>query len=134
LRKRHFLEISLNFFFSTGRKGLTLCKQQINHNEKGNLRFLQVNLVYKLTMTWSLTLCKQRINHNEKRRRITGNFDSHVGTAVRRVLHRPIEHIRGFTRSHWMPPSVECLRQIAPAAAMVDYFRRKHKTLTKNYF
>jgi hypothetical protein len=47
---------------------------------------------------------------------------------------RPIEHIQGFTQSHWMPPSVECLHHIAPAAAMVDDFRQKHKTLTKNNF
>jgi hypothetical protein len=24
----------------------------------------------------------------------------------------------GFTRSHWMPPSGECLRRITPVAAM----------------
>jgi hypothetical protein len=36
--------------------------------------------------------------------------------------HRPIEHIQGFTWSHWMLPSGECLRRIAPAAAMVDEF------------
>jgi hypothetical protein len=35
---------------------------------------------------------------------------------------RPMEHIQGFTRSHWMPPSGECLRRIAPTAAMVDEF------------
>jgi hypothetical protein len=43
-----------------------------------------------------------------------------------------MEHIQGFTRSHWMPPSGECLRHIAPAAAiMVDDFE---KTLTKHNF
>jgi hypothetical protein len=31
-----------------------------------------------------------------------------------------MEHILGFTRSHWMPPSGECLSHIAPAAAMVN--------------
>jgi len=31
---------------------------------------------------------------------------------------RPMEHIQGFTRSHWMPPSGKCLRP----AAMVDDF------------
>jgi hypothetical protein len=40
----------------------------------------------------------------------------------RHGAHRPIKHIHGFTRSHWMPPSGECLRRIAPAAAMVDEF------------
>jgi hypothetical protein len=33
-----------------------------------------------------------------------------------------MEHIQGFTRSHWMPPSVNCLRRIAAAAAMVNKF------------
>jgi len=36
--------------------------------------------------------------------------------------HRLMEHIQGFTWSHWMPPSGECLRRIAPAAVMVDKF------------
>jgi hypothetical protein len=45
-----------------------------------------------------------------------------------------MDHIRGFTRSHGMQPSGECLRRIAPAAAMVDKFVKQHKTLTKNYF
>jgi hypothetical protein len=45
-----------------------------------------------------------------------------------------MEHIQGFTGSHWMPPSGECSHRIAAAAAMVDDFGRKHKTLTKNYF
>ena len=33
-----------------------------------------------------------------------------------------MEHIQGFTQSHWMPPPVECLRRITPAAAMVKEF------------
>jgi hypothetical protein len=33
-----------------------------------------------------------------------------------------MDHIRGFTRSHWMQPSGKCLRRIAPAAVMVDEF------------
>ena len=37
-------------------------------------------------------------------------------------VHRLIEHIKGFAQIHWMPPSVDCLRRIAPAAAMVDKF------------
>jgi hypothetical protein len=30
-----------------------------------------------------------------------------------------MEHIQGFTGSHWMSPSGKCLRRIAPAAAMM---------------
>jgi hypothetical protein len=37
-----------------------------------------------------------------------------------------MEHIPGFTRSQWMPPSGECLHRIAAVAAMVDDVGRKH--------
>jgi hypothetical protein len=33
-----------------------------------------------------------------------------------------------------MLPSGECSHRIAAAAALVEDFGRKHKTLTKNYF
>jgi hypothetical protein len=49
-------------------------------------------------------------------------FDGHGDAAVRREAHHPMDHIQGFTRSQWMPPSGECLRRIAPTAAMVDEF------------
>jgi hypothetical protein len=65
---------------------------------------------------------QQQINGNKKCRQINGNFDCHGDGSVRRGTHHPMEHIQGFIRSHWMPPSVECLRRIAPAAAMVDEF------------
>ena len=41
---------------------------------------------------------------------------------VRREARRPMEHVQGFTGSHWMLPSGKCLRRIAPAAAMVNKF------------
>ncbi len=64
----------------------------------------------------------QWIDGNKKCRRNDGNFDCHGNAAVGHGAHRPMEHIWGFTWSHWMPPSAECLRRIAPAAAMVDKF------------
>jgi len=81
----------------------------------------------------------QRIDGNKKCRRIIGNFDCHGNAAVRRGAHRPMEHIWGFTWSHWMPPSVVCLRRISPAAAMVKKFEsntqnsNKTQLLTSNY-
>jgi hypothetical protein len=30
-----------------------------------------------------------------------------------------MKHIQGFTGSHWMPPSGECLQRITPSAAVV---------------
>jgi len=65
---------------------------------------------------------QQQIDDSKKCRRIAGNFDGHGDAAVRREAHRPMEHIQGFTLSHWMPPSGECLCRIAPAAAMVGDF------------
>jgi len=41
---------------------------------------------------------------------------------VQRGAHRPMKHIQGFIQSHWMPPLGECLRHIAPEAAMVNDF------------
>jgi hypothetical protein len=62
---------------------------------------------------------QQQISNNKKCRQIAGDFDCHADAAVRRGAQ---EHIQGFTWSHWMLPSGECLRCIAPAAAMVDGF------------
>jgi hypothetical protein len=67
-------------------------------------------------------MCKQIIGDDKKCRQIAGNFDHHADAAVRFGVHRPMEHIQGFTRSHWMLPSSECLRRIALAAVMVDKF------------
>jgi hypothetical protein len=50
------------------------------------------------------------------------DFDGHGNAAVQRGAHRPMEHIQSFTRSQCMPSSSECLRRIAPMAAMVDEF------------
>jgi hypothetical protein len=55
-------------------------------------------------------------------RQMDGNFDCHGNVAVRCGVHRQMEHIQGFTRSHWMPPSGKRLRRIALAAAMVKEY------------
>jgi len=50
-----------------------------------------------------------------------------------------MEHIQGFTRSHWMPPLGKCLRRIALVAVMVDEFvettqnTNKTQLLDSNY-
>jgi len=78
-----------------------------------------------LTITWSLAYgCGQQLNRRDKKcRQIDDDFDGHGDAVVRRGAHRPMEHIQGFTRSHWMPTSGECLRRIAPAAVMADEFK-----------
>ena len=62
------------------------------------------------------------------------DFDCHADAAVRRGAHHPMEHIRGFTRSHWMQPLGECMRRIAPAAAMVDEFVETTQNTNKKLF
>ena len=73
-------------------------------------------------MLFSYSSERQQIDANQKCRQIADNFDCHADAAVRRGAHCLMEHIQGFTRSHWMPPSSTCLGHIAPAAAMVDEF------------
>jgi hypothetical protein len=82
---------------------------------------------------------QQHINDNEKCRQIARDFDCHADAAVRGGSYCPMEHIQGFTWSHWMSPLVECLRRITPMAAMVDEFEwnthntNKTQLLASNY-
>ena len=46
----------------------------------------------------------------------------HADAAVRHGVHHLMEHIQGFTRSHWIPPLVECLRHIDLVATIVNKF------------
>jgi len=81
----------------------------------------------------------QRIGDKKECRRIACDFDCHADAAVRCGAHCPMEHIPGFTQSHWMPPLGECLRHIPPAATMVNKFventlnTNKTQFLTSNY-
>ena len=79
-------------------------------------------------------MCKQIIGEDKKCRQIAGRFDDHGDDAVRCRAHRPMEYTPGFNRSHWMPPSVKCLRRIAPAATMVDKFGCKTQNTNKKLF
>ena len=86
---------------------------------------LVTQIYFILTMTRSLAYgCGQQRNRRDKKcRQIDDNFDGHAGdAAVRHGAHRPMEHIQGFTQSHWMPPLGECLPRIAQTAAMVNEF------------
>ena len=65
----------------------------------------------------------QQVNNNEKILVNRWQFHNcHADVAVQRGAHRPMEHIPGFNRSRWMPPSGECSHRIAAAAAVVDNF------------
>jgi hypothetical protein len=81
-----------------------------------------------------MVVANNEIDNNEKCRQIAGNFDGHVDAVVQRGMHRPMEHISGFTRSHWILPSGKCLHRIARAAAKVIDFGCKYKSLPKHNF
>jgi hypothetical protein len=46
-----------------------------------------------------------------------GRFDGHGGAPEQYRQHRPMQHVQGYSRSHWMPPLGNYLLRIAPAAA-----------------
>ncbi len=74
------------------------------------------------------------INDDKKCRESAGDFNHHADAAVQFGAHCPMEGIPGFTRSHWMLPSGECLRRIAPAAAMVDKYIENTQNTNKKLF
>jgi hypothetical protein len=81
-----------------------------------------------------MVVANNEIDHNEKFRQIAGIFDGHADAVVQCGTHCPMEHIQGFTRSHWMPPLGECLHHIALAAAKVIELGCKQKSLSKHNF
>jgi hypothetical protein len=105
------------------------------------MNILVTCIFFILTITWSLAYGRgqQRNRRDKKCRQIDDNFDGYGNAAVRRGAHHPMKHIRGFTRSHWMPTSGKCLRRIARAAAMVNEFvettqnTNKTQLLASNY-
>jgi hypothetical protein len=48
---------------------------------------------------------------------ITSHFDGHADALKQYTQHCPLQHVQGYTGSHWMPPSSNQLLRIAPAAA-----------------
>jgi hypothetical protein len=84
-----------------------------------------------ITLLFSYGSGQQRIDDS---RQIAGNFDCHADAAVQCRAHHPMEHIQGYTGSHWMPPLGKCLRRIALAAAMVDKFVENTQDTNKHNF
>jgi hypothetical protein len=82
-------------------------------------------------MSFSYGYGHQQISNKNKCRRIAGNFGCHTDAAVRRGAHLLIQHVQGFTRSHWMPPLDECLHRIAPATVTVNEFVETTLNTTK---
>jgi hypothetical protein len=46
-----------------------------------------------------------------------GHFDGHGGAPEQYRQHRPMQHVQGYSRSHWTPASGDYLLRIAPTAA-----------------
>jgi hypothetical protein len=90
-------------------------------------------------MLFSYRYGQQQMGNNKICRQIAGDFDCHADVSEQRGVHCLIEHVHSFTRSHWMPPSGECLRHIALAATMVNEFiettinTNKTQLLASNY-
>jgi hypothetical protein len=84
-------------------------------------------------MLLSKVVCNKKIGDVKKYTLIAGRFDGHAYVQVQCNAYCPMEHVHGFTRSHWMLPLGWYLRRIAPAAPMVIKFDVK-KTLIKLYF
>ena len=72
-----------------------------------------------------------KIDNNKKYASNTGDFDCHADAAVRCGAHRPMEHIPGFPRSHWMPSLGKCLHCITVLATIVAKFAVKHQNTNK---
>jgi hypothetical protein len=82
------------------------------------------NLVYVQTNNWQW--------HKMQANRL--QLWSPVDAAVLCGGYCPMEHIQGFTRSHWMLPLGKCLHHIAPAAVMVDEFVENTQNTKKKHY
>jgi hypothetical protein len=60
-----------------------------------------------------------------------GHFDGHGGPPVQYEVHYPMQHVQGYSRSHWMPPLGDYLLRIAPAAARATANKMTTKKCTK---
>jgi hypothetical protein len=48
---------------------------------------------------------------------VATHFEGLADAPVQYKAHHPMKHVKGYTRSHWMPPLGDYLLRIAPAAA-----------------
>ena len=55
------------------------------------------------------------VDDEKKYTRIAGHFDDHADAPVQCGAHCPMDHNKGFTRSHWTLPLGDYLHRITPA-------------------
>jgi hypothetical protein len=60
-----------------------------------------------MTKTTMVSTCSSDIGH----------FDGHGGPPVQYEAHCPMQHVQGYSGSHWTPPSGDYMLHIAAAAA-----------------
>jgi hypothetical protein len=54
---------------------------------------------------------------------VAGHFDGHAEVLKQSTWHRPMQHVQGFTGSHWTLLSGDYLLRIASAAAMATIIK-----------
>jgi hypothetical protein len=62
---------------------------------------------------------------------VVGRFDGHGGPPVQYEAHRPMQHIQGYSGSHWTPLSGNYSLRITPAAARATANKTRTKKCTK---
>jgi hypothetical protein len=60
-----------------------------------------------------------------------GRFDGHGSAPVQYKVHHPMQHVQGYSGSHWMPTLGNYLLRIAPAAARATV---KQTTINKHTY
>ena len=85
-------------------------------------------------MLFSYCIGQQQIDDNEKCWRTAGDFECHADAAVQHGAHRLMEHIQGFTQSHWMRHQVSACAVSPQRPPWLTNLLKQHKTLTKHNF
>jgi hypothetical protein len=62
-------------------------------------------------------MLRQKINDGKQTTSSAGHFDCPSSVPVQYEAHRPMQHVHGYARSLWMPPSGDYSLRIAPAAS-----------------
>jgi hypothetical protein len=62
---------------------------------------------------------------------VVGHFDGHGSQLAQWEVHRPMQHVQGYSGSHWTLPLGNYLLRIAPAAARATATETTTKKCTK---
>jgi hypothetical protein len=62
---------------------------------------------------------------------VNGSFNGHGGPPVQYEVHRQMQHVQGYSGSHWTPPLGNYLLRITPAAARAKANKTTMKKCTK---